>query len=60
MSDSKEERPRVFPPCKFRKKVDGLHMCYAIGCATVGDMMCECYGCDGKRCTRVGNQKNGA
>lgn len=29
-------------PCDKRKTVDGIEMCYAIGCYKLGDMSCEC------------------
>lgn len=33
------------PKCKFRKEVDGVDMCFAIGCCHIGDMPCECEWC---------------
>jgi len=41
------------PECIKRKRVDGIDMCYAIGCCVVGDMACECEDCfkkNGYRC----------
>lgn len=51
MSD-REEHSENIPPCKYRRRVNGMDMCYAIGCCEVGDMACECYGCDRKPCVK--------
>lgn len=33
------------PPCDKRKSVDGMDMCFAIGCCEIGDMPCQCWQC---------------
>lgn len=46
-----KEQPEMkdkLPPCAKRKCVDGIEMCYAIGCCEIGDMPCECWCCPKK------------
>ena len=47
-----------YPPCDKRKLVDGVQMCYAIGCCKVGDMACECESCD-RPCEKRNKVNNG-
>ena len=47
-----------YPPCDKRKLVDGVRMCYAIGCCEVGDMACECESCD-RPCEKRNKANNG-
>ena len=48
-----------YPPCDKRKLVDGVQMCYAIGCCEVGDMACECKSCD-RPCEKRDKANKGA
>lgn len=48
---------KSYPPCDKRKIVNGIAMCYAIGCCEIGDMPCECCGCT-KKCKKRGQGKD--
>lgn len=39
-----KKKPKL-PKCDKRKLVDGIYMCFAIGCEKLGDMPCECEVC---------------